>query len=160
MLGYMLRGYKLIISLALPQLAGVIGSLFTYTAVTSWYATLTKPEFAPPNWVFAPVWTTLFVLMGMSAFLIWEKGSSRADVRFALFLFLSQLLLNTLWSVIFFGSRSFGWALIELILLWLALAATIIAFARISKIAGLLLVPYLGWVTFAGILNFAIWSLN
>ena len=151
---------KLVVAIAIAELAGVVGSIFTTPSIQTWYATLAKPEFAPPNWIFAPVWTTLFVLMGIAAFLIWRKGLSRRDVKIALGVFLGQLVLNTLWSIIFFGLHSPGGAFIEIIFLWLAILATIIVFARISKPAAWLLVPYILWVSFAGYLNYAIWTLN
>lgn len=155
---------KLIISLALPQLAGGIGSLFTMNAIPTWYRSLVKPELAPPNWVFGPVWTTLFVLMGIALYLVWKKWAilpwSRTQKRLALTVFGAQLVLNTLWSIIFFGLQSPGSALIEIVFLWLAIVATIVMFAKVSKPAAWLLVPYLLWVSFASYLNFTIWSLN
>lgn len=142
------------------ELAGIIGTVFTSPSITTWYATLTRPELNPPSWVFGPVWTTLFALMGIAAFLVWQKGLRRADVRFALWIFAGQLVLNTLWSIIFFGLHSPGGALVEITLLWLTILATIVAFAKISKPAAWLLVPYIAWVSFASYLNFAIWTLN
>jgi len=151
---------KLVISLILPQLAGGIGALFTTPSVTSWYGTITKPSFNPPSWVFGPVWTTLFVLMGIALYLVWQQGTKRPQVRYALAIFGVQLVLNTLWSIIFFGLHSPGGALIEIAFLWLAIAATIFAFAKMSKTAAWLLAPYLAWVSFAAFLNFTIWRLN
>lgn len=150
----------LVCFIALSQGAGLIGSIFTAPAIGDWYATLAKPDLAPPSWVFAPVWTTLFALMGTAAFLIWKRGLEQKRVRVALGIFLLQLVLNTLWSVIFFGLRSPGGAFIEIVLLWLAIAATIIAFAKISRLAAWLLAPYILWVSFAGYLNLMIWTLN
>lgn len=144
----------------LAQGAGVVGSLFTAPAIDGWYAALTKPEIAPPNWLFAPVWITLFMLMGIAAFLVWRRGATRTDVRVALSFFVLQLALNTLWSVIFFGFFSLGAALVEIALLWLAIAATIVTFAKVSKPAAWLLAPYLLWVSFAAYLNYALWTLN
>jgi translocator protein len=152
--------FKLIIAIGVSQLAGIIGSLFTSPSIPGWYATLVKPELAPPNWIFAPVWTTLFVLMGIAAFMIWKRGLERKDVQIALGVFILQLVLNTLWSIVFFGMRAPGWALLEIGLLWLSILATIIVFAKISKAATLLLVPYILWVSFAAYLNFMIWTLN
>jgi len=154
------NAFKLIISLIIPQLAGGLGSYFTIGSVKDWYPTLVKPALNPPAWVFGPVWTTLFLLMGISAFLIWKKGLYRKDVRIALSIFLGQLVLNTLWSIIFFALHSPGGALFEMIFLWLAIVATIIAFSKISKPAAWLLLPYILWVSFAGYLNYAIWALN
>ncbi len=151
---------KLIICLATPQLAGAVGSLFTMSAIPTWYATLTKPYLAPPNWVFGPVWTLLFLLMGIAAFLVWRTGLERKDTRVALAVFMGQLALNVLWSVLFFGMRSLGGAFVELVILWAAILATILVFARISRTAAWLLVPYLAWVSFAGYLNFSYWLIN
>lgn len=150
----------LAVAIITSELAGIVGSLFTVSAVREWYPTLIRPSFAPPSWVFGPVWTTLFALMGVAAWLVWEKGTRRQDVRVALGAFLVQLVLNTLWSIIFFGMQSLGGALMEIALLWLAIAATIILFARISKPAAWLLAPYILWVSFAAYLNYAFWVLN
>lgn len=149
-----------VIAILIPQLAGGIGSLFTSSAISTWYATLIRPELAPPNWIFAPVWTTLFVLMGIAVFLIWKKGQQRMWVGGALAIFGIQLVLNVLWSILFFGMRSPGLALIEIGILWLAIVATILSFWRISRTAALLLVPYLLWVSFASYLTYAFWTLN
>lgn len=158
--------FKLIISLIIPQLAGGIGSFFTIGSVKDWYPVLVKPALNPPSWVFGPVWTTLFALMGIAAFLVWQKLDSGSEarmtkmVKIALGIFLGQLALNTLWSIIFFGLHSPGGALIEIIFLWLAILATIVAFAKISKPAAWLLAPYILWVSFAMYLNYSIWILN
>ena len=151
---------KLIISIVVSQLAGIIGAFFTTPSIASWYATLSKPALNPPAWVFGPVWTTLFALMGIAAFLVWKKGLERRDVKKALGIFIGQLCLNTLWSIIFFGLHNPGMAFIEIIFLWLAILSTIITFAKISKPAAWLLVPYILWVSFAGYLNYSIWILN
>ncbi len=151
---------KLIIAIFVAQLAGIVGSIFTAPNIPTWYANVVRPELAPPNWIFAPVWIILFTLMGISAFLIWQKGLKNKSVKIALLIFLGQLILNTLWSVIFFGLQNPGAAFIEIILLWVAILATIIAFAKISKPAAWLLVPYILWVSFAGYLNYMIYILN
>jgi tryptophan-rich sensory protein len=140
--------------------AGGIGSLFTIQSIPTWYAGLQKPVFSPPNWVFGPVWTALYVMMGVSAYIIYRKGGRKEEVRAALWIFGVQLVLNTLWSVLFFGLRSPPYGLIGIAALWIAIAATLIRFYRISKPAGFLLIPYLFWVTFAGFLNLAIMLLN
>ncbi len=150
----------LVIAIIIPQAAGLIGTVFTTPAIPTWYAALTKPALNPPSWVFGPVWTTLFVLMGIASFLVWRHGWDNKKVKVALSLFGVQLVLNTLWSIIFFGAQNPGLAFAGLVVLWLAIAATIITFARVSKAAAWLLVPYICWVTFAGYLNFAIWQLN
>lgn len=152
--------FKLGAALVLPQLAGVIGSAFTIPSVQTWYVTLVRPAIAPPSLVFAPVWTTLFLLMGIAAFLVWRKGWNRKGVRIALTLFLVQLVLNTLWSVLFFGLHSIGGALIEISILWVAIVATMVAFAKVSRVAVWLLVPYILWVSFAAYLTYSYWILN
>jgi len=151
---------KLIICLALTFSAALIGSLFTRSAVTDWYATLNKPSFTPPDWLFGPVWAILYLLMAISAFIVWQKGLANLAVRIALILYLIQLILNALWSVIFFGLKLPLPAFIEILLLWSAIVFTILAFARVSVLAALLLVPYILWVSFAAVLNFSIWFLN
>lgn len=151
---------KLIIAIVGSELAGIIGSVFTAPAIAGWYTTIAKPELNPPAWVFGPVWTTLFALMGVAAFLVWKQGLERRDVRIALGIFVGQLALNTLWSILFFGLQNPGAAFIEIVILWFAILATIVAFARISRPAAWLLVPYILWVSFASYLNFSIWMLN
>lgn len=155
---------KLLLPLALwillAEMAGIIGSIFTAKNIPTWYASLIKPVFNPPAWLFGPVWTTLFLLMGIAAFLVWQKGWNRKDVKIALTVFCFQLVLNTFWSIIFFSIHSLGWAFIELVVLWLAILANIIVFAKISKPAAWLLLPYILWVSFAGLLNFSLWQLN
>jgi tryptophan-rich sensory protein len=142
------------------ELIGSIGAIFTMSAIPTWYAHLARPSIAPPNWVFGPVWTLLFALMGIAAFLVWRAGWKRRDVKIALAIFLGQLALNVLWSVLFFGLHSPKAAFLELVVLWLAILATIGAFAKISKPAAILLLPYILWVSFAGALNVAFWMLN
>lgn len=145
---------------ALAQVAGGIGAVFTTSEIGGWYATLARPELAPPNWVFGPVWTTLYFLMGVAAFLVWRKGWGERGVKIALGVFLGQLVLNTLWSIIFFGLHSLGGAFVEIVFLWGAILATIITFARVSKLAAWLLVPYILWVSFAAYLNASFWAIN
>jgi len=150
----------LLSSIIICQMAGIIGSVFTTPAITTWYANINKPSFNPPNWLFAPVWTTLFLLMGIALFLIWKKGLNRKDVKTAFSVFMFHLVLNTLWSILFFGLKSPFAAFIEIIFLWIFILISIILFFRISKIAAYLLIPYIFWVSFASVLNFAIWRLN
>jgi benzodiazapine receptor len=151
---------KLVISLIVCQFAGFIGSVFTTPAIPTWYVSLNKPSFTPPNWLFSPVWIFLFVLMGISAFLVWSKGFDDKRVRIALSIFAVQLILNILWSAVFFGFRSPLAGLIEIAILWIAIWLTILNFFKVSKTAGLLLMPYILWVSFAAVLNFFIWRLN
>jgi tryptophan-rich sensory protein len=139
--------------------AGGFGAMATTPEIDGWYKTLAKPSWNPPDRVFGPVWTTLFVLMGVAAWLVWLQGGFKAAAK-PLSLFSVQLALNVAWSWIFFGLHQPGWAFLEIVVLWLAIAATTIAFYRCSKVAGWLLVPYLAWVSFAGVLNFAIWRMN
>jgi len=150
----------LVISIAVCLSAGIVGSLFTKTGPGSWYETINKPAFNPPGWVFGPVWTLLFILMGISLFLVWKAGSEKRDVKLALSFFGLQLMLNILWSALFFGIESPGLAFIEILILWSAILGNITIFYRISRTASALLVPYLFWVTFASILNVTIWFLN
>ncbi|MFA6049133.1 MAG: TspO/MBR family protein [Candidatus Micrarchaeia archaeon] len=151
---------KLAASVIACELAGVAGSVFTVQSIPTWYAALQKPAFSPPNWVFAPVWTTLYLLMGIALYLVWENGLQKKEVRVAVCVFGLQLFLNALWSFLFFGLRSPGLAFVEIILLWLSIAATTALFYRISKTAGLLLTPYVVWATFAAALNYYVWMLN
>jgi tryptophan-rich sensory protein len=139
--------------------AAAVGAALTAESVDTWYRTLAKPSWNPPDWVFGPVWTVLYLLMGVAAWLVWRRSGWR-DARFALLLFAVQLLLNTVWSGLFFAARAPGLAFAEILLLWMAIAATIAAFFRHSRTAAALMVPYLAWSTFAAVLNFVIWRLN
>ena len=150
---------KLVISMVLCQLAGFLGSLFTAPAIPTWYKTLKTPFFTPPNWIFSPVWISLFILMGVSLFMVWRR-QDHPGFKLALIFFLIQLILNILWSAAFFGLRSPLLGLIDIGLLWVAILLTIRYCLRISKAAGLLLLPYMFWVSFAVFLNFALWILN
>ena len=152
--------FKLLISIVACQCAGLIGSVFTTTAIPTWYAALEKPIFTPPNWLFAPAWITLYLLMGISASIVWQRGLDVPRVRTALIIFLIQLILNALWSVVFFGLESPLYGVIVITVLWIAIVLTIVQFFRISTLAGALLLPYIGWVTFAAALNISIFMLN
>ena len=149
---------KLIISLALPQLAGGLGAFFTITSIESWYATLNKPSWNPPNWLFGPAWTVLYILMGVACYLIWK--SDHPLKKPLLKLYGVQLILNSLWSPAFFGMESPLMGLLVIIPLWIAILLCIIQFRRVSPVASGLMVPYLLWVTFATSLNTAILILN
>lgn len=142
--------------LAISALAGVTGSFFM---PGQWHEQLAKPDWNPPDWVFGPVWTTLYALMGIAAWLVWRRDGFR-DGSVPLGLFLLQLSLNAAWTPIFFGAHEIGWALLDLGALWIVLVATVIAFFRVERLAGTLLLPYLAWVTFAFALNFSLWRLN
>jgi translocator protein len=124
-----------------------------------WYASLNRPTYAPPNWVFGPVWTLLYLMIAMSGWLVW-KSEATVSKRAALTAFGAQLILNAAWSAIFFGLHDPGWALVEICFLWLAILCTIVLFRTHSKIASMLLMPYLAWVSFAAMLNYGFWSLN
>jgi benzodiazapine receptor len=152
--------FKLAASFILCQLAGVMGSIFTRPAIVGWYATLRKPSFTPPDWVFAPVWIILYSLMGIAAYLVWRKGLEEKQVRKAMILFSGQLILNALWSWIFFGLRSPLAGMVEIAILSVVLIFTIQSFFKISKPAGALLIPYFLWVAFASGLNLSIYVLN
>ncbi|MEI2737972.1 MAG: TspO/MBR family protein [Chitinophagaceae bacterium] len=151
---------KLIIAIAIPIAIGATAGLFTVTGVGSWYQTINKPSWNPPGWVFAPVWTTLYVMMGVSLYLVWKSGVSNNLKRTAIGLFAFQLVLNFFWSLIFFDQQQPGWALVEIIVMWFFILFTIFAFAKVNKTAAWLLVPYISWVSFATILNYTIWKMN
>jgi tryptophan-rich sensory protein len=151
---------KLIIAIAIPLAVGGISGFFTVTGVESWYQTINKPSWNPPNWIFGPVWTTLYVMMGIALYLVWKSDSSDMLKKTAIILFAVQLSLNFFWSFIFFNQQQPGWALVEIIVMWVFILLTIFAFAQVSKPAAWLLVPYISWVSFAAILNYTIWKLN
>jgi len=174
---------KLLTSIIICELAGVVGSVFTTPEIGSWYRNLNKPSFNPPDWLFGPVWTILFILTGVSLYLVWSKKwepkskTSRKKIKSwnllsqnfyngkwrkanIILIFAAQLILNVLWSIIFFGMHSPSAAFFELLMLWSAIIFTIINFYRVSKTAALLLLPYILWVSFAAVLNLFIWILN
>jgi tryptophan-rich sensory protein len=150
---------KLAVSIVLCQLAGFLGSLFTTPAIPTWYQTLNKPFFTPPNWIFSPVWISLFILMGISLFYVLRRPD-HPQFKKALIFFFVQLMLNVLWSAAFFGLKSRFLGLVDIVLLWIAILFTILNFFKVSKFAGVLLIPYLLWVSFATLLNFSLWMLN
>jgi len=150
----------LILSILICQSAGLIGSAFTGPAITTWYVTLNQPSFTPPNWLFAPVWLTLYTLMGISAFLVWRQGLKDRQVRIALTIFSVQLIFNAFWSIAFFGLQSPLAGLIVIVMLWIAIVLTILKFFTISKAAGVALIPYIIWVSLAAVLNVALVILN
>ncbi len=150
----------LVVCIAIPLLVGVIGSVFTMSEITTWYAGLQKPPFNPPDWIFGPVWTLLYILMGIALWFVLREGTGKRDVRVAAILFAAQLVANLIWSVLFFGMHQIAASSIEVLILLGLIVATIVAFRRISTTAGWLLVPYLCWTTFATVLTFSIWLLN
>jgi tryptophan-rich sensory protein len=152
--------FKAIISIALPLAVGAVSGFFTTASVNGWYAGVNKPSFNPPNWLFAPVWTSLYILMGIACFIIWNNNAETKEKQVALRFYGIQLGLNFLWSFIFFYAQQPGWAFIEIILMWIMILLTILSFRKISTVAAWLLVPYICWVSFASVLNFAIWYLN
>lgn len=177
------KSIKFFASIIICQLAGVIGTIFTIPGIGKWYIGLNKPSFNPPSWIFGPVWTILFLLMGISLYIVWDKkfaikvlakeegqkiwnpiskkfwvGSWKEEN--ALIIFILQLILNILWSAIFFGMHSPAVAFFEILMLWFAILYTIMNFHRISKLASYLLIPYILWVSFAAVLNCFIWILN
>jgi tryptophan-rich sensory protein len=151
---------KLIASILIVFFGAALGSVATSTELTTWYASLAKPAWNPPNWLFGPVWTILYVLMGIALFLVWREGLDRRDVRYAILIFAVQLGLNITWSLVFFGLHSIWGGLVVIFILWLAIWANIVAFYVISKPAGLILIPYLIWVSIASYLNYTIYLLN
>lgn len=151
---------KLIISIVACELVGLLSTPFTIASIPTWYAGLLKPSFSPPNWIFAPVWTILYLLMGISVYLVWRKGIQNKEIKIAIYYFLTQLFFNFLWSVIFFGLHQPFFAFIDITALLAAIVLTMTKFSKISKAAAYLLVPYLLWVSFAAILNAAIVLLN
>jgi tryptophan-rich sensory protein len=151
---------KLFVSIAITLLVGAIAGYFTTSGVNGWYAVANKPSFNPPNWLFAPVWTALYIMMGIALYLVWSKDTSSDNKQTALVLFGVQLALNFAWSFIFFYAKQPGWAFIEIIMMWVAILLTIWWFGKISPISAWLLVPYISWVSFASLLNFYIWKLN
>lgn len=150
----------LAVSLLACLSAGFVGSFFTVPAIASWYGGINTPAFSPPNWVFAPVWTVLYVLMGLSLYLVARNGIKRKELGVAVVVFAFQLSLNVLWSLVFFGMKNIFLAFVEIIALWLSILATIVLFNRESRVAAILLLPYLLWVSFAAFLNYSIWMLN
>lgn len=153
-------GGSLAVALLLPLGVGALGGVATFEAVRSWYPSLARPSFAPPSSVFGPVWTTLYIMMGAASWLVWRAGSDRPDVRTALKLYGGQLALNLAWSWLFFGLRQPLLGLIDIVLLLTLIAITAFRFAQVSRVAGLLMSPYLAWVTFATALNAGFWWLN
>jgi len=157
--GHARSAVALVVCVAVCLAAAGVGGLATSRSVATWYQTIEKPSWTPPGWVFGPVWTTLYLMMAVAAWLVWRRAGVSGG-RLALTLFAAQLVLNAAWSWLFFGLQNPGAAFVELIVLWLAIVATLVAFWRTTAPAGWLMLPYLLWVTFAGVLNFTIWRMN
>ncbi len=151
---------QLIISIIYVQLAGLIGSIFTTPSISTWYQTLVKPSYNPPNWLFAPAWTLLFLLMGISLFLIWTSQADKKTKQKAIAIFNTQLLFNILWSLFFFTFKNPTLAFIEIIIFWILILINIKSFSTIKRFAAILLIPYILWVSFAAFLNLSIVLLN
>lgn len=151
---------KLVMAILIPLIIGFIGAIATFNAIPTFFAALNKPIWTPPNWAFGPIWTILYILIGIALFLVWRNGFQRQDVKIAMGVFGVQIALNLLWSLIFFGAHSILGGLIEIIFLWIAILINIILFYKISKVAGILLLPYIVWVTIALYLNYSIYLLN
>ena len=151
---------KLVVSILASFAAGGIGSFFTFKAIPTWYVGLKKPPYTPPNWVFGPIWTTLYILIGISVFIVWQNGLAISGALLAFTLFWTQLVLNSLWSIVFFGMKSKGGGVITIIVLWFLILATMITSFRVSGWAGALLIPYIVWVSIASYLNIGVWLLN
>lgn len=151
---------KLIVAIVGIEAAGLIGSIFTMKSLP-WYALLAKPPFSPPNWVFGPVWVFLYLLMGIALYIVWtKKGVKKGVQNSAISIFIIQLILNVIWSIVFFGMQNILGSVFVIIILWFLIIQTIFQFFKVDKFASYLLLPYLVWVTFAVSLNFGIWVLN
>ncbi len=151
---------KLIVSVGIPMSIGGIAGYFTSSSVDGWFTTIVKPSFNPPNWLFAPVWTALYIMMGIAFYIVWISDADKKTKNTAILIYAFQLVANFLWSFIFFYTQQPGWALVDIGLMWILILLTIFQFGKISSAAAWLLVPYICWVSFASILNFAIWKLN
>jgi len=157
----MTKWQKILISFTIPLLAAAIGSAFTVTQIPTWYADLLKPSFNPPNWLFGPVWTILYLLMGYALYLVWiDTKAKKKTKQLAVMVFAGQLTLNVIWSITFFGAHNLMQSTLAIVVLWLAILWNILAFNKVSRAAACALVPYIMWVTFASLLNIAIWRLN
>ncbi len=156
-----MKGLPALVGFLLTSYAAAgIGSLFTRHSLGPWYDGLRKPGWTPSGWIIGLIWSVLYTLMGIAAFLTWRKGDEKLEVRMSLGAYVIQLNLNILWSALFFGLRSPGWALAEIVVLWLSIAEWLRTTARVDRTAAALIAPYLAWVTFAGVLNARIWLLN
>ena len=152
---------RIIVVLMTCLVVGYLSGMVTRDSITTWYPTLVKPSFNPPNWIFAPVWTILYIMMGVAGGMVWNRMEQDAEsVKKAFMFFIIQLALNAIWSLLFFYLHNPFLSLIEIVLLWLLIFETYTQFKKIDKVAGMLLIPYLAWVSFAMVLNGSIWWLN
>lgn len=149
-----------VLCILIPLAIGAVGGLFTANSVKTWYVTLNKPSFNPPSWVFGPVWTTLYILMGIASYLVWKRRKVISGYNWAVISYIVQLLLNLMWSFLFFYQQQIGFALLEIGILLIAIIINAFIFYRINKIAGLLFIPYILWVSFASYLTYSIFILN
>lgn len=157
---YITKIIKIVFSIGICFVAAGTGSLLTAPSIPTWYAYLNKPFFSPPNWIFGPAWTLLYILMGISLYLVLSKGVQDKTAKKGIIIFFIQLFLNVLWPFMFFFLHNIAGAFIVIILLWLAIFFTIYQFKKINKLSAYLLIPYILWVTFASIMNFSVWLLN
>lgn len=155
-----LRYLPLLISILITQAVGIASAYFTLPEVEGWYSTLKKPAFTPPDWFFAPVWTVLYVLIGIAAYMVWQRRNDSSYYKITIWVYVVQLLLNFLWAIIFFGMHQVLGGLIDTVLLWIAIIVNIIYFRKFSRVAGWLLVPYFLWTSFALILDLGFFMLN
>ena len=151
---------RLALSILLCEAIGGIGSLFTLSSISNWYATILKPSFTPPNWLFGPIWITLFFLMGITFYLLWSRPREGITATMPLIAFGSQLVLNVVWTFLFFELHLLFVSLVEIVILWATIGVTIVTSYRVTKTGGLLLLPYIAWVTIASLLNYSVWVLN
>ena len=152
--------WKLVISVLICEVTGIISGWISSAEMNTWYATLNKPSWNPPGYIFGPVWTSLYLLMGISLWLVWKSNALESRKLYAELLFALQLFLNFWWSVIFFKFHSPGWAMVDISFMLITILITIFSFAPISKLASWLMVPYISWVSFASMLNYTVWILN
>lgn len=152
--------FPFIICLIIPLSIGAVGGFFTMEAVKTWYTTLNKPSFNPPNYLFGPVWTSLYAIMGFASYLVWKNRKTTKNYTLAVSVYFVQLILNLMWSFIFFYQQQIGLALIEIIILLVAIIVNSVLFYKINKVAGLLYIPYILWVSFATLLTYSIYTLN
>jgi len=150
----------LLFSILISHAAGFLGSMATSSSISTWYITLAKPSFNPPNWVFGPVWLTLYTMMGVALYLVWQQGIQKKKIQQAVVVFLAHLVVNAAWSIVFFGQQNLEVAFWVITFLWLMILYLIRSFWSINKTAAYLLVPYFLWVSFASILNLSIWRFN